>query len=110
MIVALGEFPTQSMPRALQLTPQEIAFAFADETGRATFPPILTIDQLARLFQVSVRTAKHWIASGHFAGATTKIGKCRRIFRDRAVQIAFSRERTKSVSTNNNNDGGTKHA
>ena len=79
------------MPR---LTPQEIALSFQDETTRALFPPILTLGQFAALFQIVPRTAKHWIASGDFAGATTRAGKHRRIWRDRAIQIAFGRERT----------------
>jgi hypothetical protein len=83
------------MPRPLRLSPEEIAAAFAEEAVRDRFPPILRIDQFAELFQVSVRTAKEWLGRGDFNGATTRIGKHRRIWRDRAVQIAFSRDRTR---------------
>jgi hypothetical protein len=84
-----------AMPRPLALSLDEIALAFRDEATAAQFPPLLTVLQFARLFQVSERTAKHWLGSGDFAGATTRVGKHRRVWRDRAVQIAFARARTK---------------
>ena len=84
------------MPKPLQLTPEEINAAFGDEAWRSAFPPILTLTQFARLFQVSARTAKFWIASGDFAGATTRTGKHRRIWRERAIRFAFARNRTRS--------------
>ncbi|HEY2585496.1 MAG TPA: helix-turn-helix domain-containing protein [Tepidisphaeraceae bacterium] len=83
------------MPKPLQLTPEEIAAMFGDEPWRSAFPPVLTLEQFARLMQVSVRTAKSWIASGDFDGATTRMGKHRRILRDRALRIAFGRARTR---------------
>ena len=84
-----------AMPRPLCLTPEEIALAFQAEAWRSQFPPVLTLTQFADLFQVKLRTVKAWISSGDFDGATSRMGKHRRIWRDRAVQIAFSRRRTK---------------
>src|SRR4051794_9601689 len=96
------------MPKPLQLTPDEIAAAFADECWRARFPPVLTLKQFAALFQVSTRTAKFWIASGAFEGAPPRTGKHRRIWRDRALRIAFgrarTRPRTKSPPTQSGNE------
>lgn len=83
------------MARPAALSLDEIRQAFADEAWRSLYPPVLTLQQFASLFSVSVRTAKSWIASGDFAGATTRAGKHRRIWRDRAVLIAFGRNRTK---------------
>lgn len=77
-----------------RLDSSEVASAFDSEDLRRRFPPVLSLRQFADLFQVSVRTAKHWIATGDFKGATTRAGKHRRIWRDLALQIAFSRERT----------------
>jgi hypothetical protein len=84
-----------AMPKPLQLTPEEIGVAFGDERWAARFPPVLSLAQFAALFQVSARTAKAWIASGDFEGATTRMGKHRRVWRDRAVRIAFGRARTR---------------
>lgn len=75
--------------------PEEVNAAFGDERWAARFPPVLTLAQFADLFQVSVRTAKAWVASGDFDGATTRTGKHRRFWRDRAVRIAFGRARTR---------------
>lgn len=88
------------MPRPTNLSPDEIRQAFADEAWRSRFPPVLTLGQFADLFAVSVRTAKFWIASGDFDGATTRAGKHRRIWRDRAIQLAFARRRTRPRTTN----------
>ena len=83
------------MPRPLRISPEEIALAFQGEAMSARFPPLLTIPQFADLFQISLRTAKEWLGRGDFRGATTKIGKHRRIWRERAIQIAFARDCTR---------------
>lgn len=83
------------MPRPTNLTLDEIRQAFATEPWSSQFPPNLTLQQFAALFSVSVRTAKSWIAAGDFEGATTRAGKHRRIWRDRALQMAYGRRRTK---------------
>ena len=82
------------MPRPLRISPEEIALSFQSAAMQLAFPPVLTLQQFAKLFSVSERTAKSWISSGDFDGATTRMGKHRRIFRDRAIHIAFSRSRT----------------
>jgi hypothetical protein len=83
------------MPKPQQLIPEEIAAGFAAEPWASKFPPILSIAQFAELFRVSQSTAKFWLGSGDFAGATTRIGKHRRIWRDRAIRIAFGRAATR---------------
>jgi hypothetical protein len=83
------------MPRPQSITRDEINAAFEDEAMRAAYPPILTPEQFAGLFSVSVSTAYDWIAKGYFDGATTHVGKHLRIWRSRAIEIAFSRQRTK---------------
>jgi len=82
------------MPRPLHISAEEIARSFQSEAMQLAFPPVLTLQQFAQLFSVSVRTVKSWIANGDFKGATTRQGKHRRLFRDRAIEIAFSRDRT----------------
>lgn len=62
---------------------------------RNAYPPILTPEQFAQLFGVSLSTVYDWVAKGHFDGAVTHIGKHLRIWRNRAIEIAFSRRRTK---------------
>jgi len=83
------------MPRPLAITREEVQVAFNDEATRNAFPPILTPVQFAGLFGVSVSTAYDWIGKGYFKGAVTHVGKHLRIFRNRAIELAFARERTK---------------
>lgn len=92
------------MPKPLAITSQEISQCFAEPKIAAEFPPILTIEQAAALFQVSPRTLKLYIAQGLFQRATTKIGRHRRIFRDRAVEIIFSRGHTRPRNQSNQED------
>jgi hypothetical protein len=83
------------MPRPQAITREEVQLAFEDEATRAAFPPILTPEQFAKLFGVSVSTTYFWISQGLFNGATTHVGKHLRIWRNRAIEIAFSRQQTK---------------
>ena len=84
------------MPRPIKLSLDEITPAFAAEPWATQYPPILTLQQFAKLFGVSTRTARSWISAGDFDGATTRVGKHRRIWRDRAIQIAFGRTTPKA--------------
>jgi len=75
------------MPRPLKISSEEIALAFSDDASRLAFPPILSLPQFAKLFGVSVRTVKAWIAAGDFDGATTRAGKHRRVCRSHHWQF-----------------------
>src|SRR4051812_6143580 len=90
-----GKSPA-SMPKPLAITSEEIALSFVDAKTAAQFPPVLNIEQAAKLFQISVRTMKLYLAQDLLAGATSKIGKHRRIWRDRAIRIMFSRGHTRA--------------
>lgn len=79
------------MARPQRLTTEEIQSAFKEQAVRVQFPPILTVEQFAELFQVSVSTTYFWIAQGLLKGAVTKVGKHRRIWRDRAIEMLFNR-------------------
>jgi excisionase family DNA binding protein len=83
------------MARPQRLTTDEIQIAFEDEATRRAFPPILSPEQFANLFGISVSTAYHWISKGLLKGAVTKIGKHRRILRNRAIEILFNRNQAK---------------
>lgn len=97
------------MPRPTLIQTEEIASAFVVAGWGDRFPPVLTIQQSAQLFQVSPRTFKHWLAQGYFKGATTRIGKHRRIWRDRAIQMAFGRERTRPQNAFSESGGPHEH-
>ena len=71
------------------VSPSEIAKAFADGTG-AQFPPIMTVDQLAALLQISRKTVYEWAEKGRLDGAFRKRGKHILIWRDRALDILFN--------------------
>ena len=79
------------MGRRERLKIDQISAAFTDEAMRSAFPPILSPEQFAKLWGVSRSTIYWWISQGLFAGAVTRVGKHRRIWRDRAIEILFNR-------------------
>jgi excisionase family DNA binding protein len=86
------------MGRPERLNIDQIAAAFSDEAMRKMFPPIMSPQQFADLLGVSRSSIYLWISQGLFAGAVTRIGKHRRIWRDRAIQILFSRGNTTNAN------------
>jgi uncharacterized protein YmfQ (DUF2313 family) len=91
------------MARPQRITQQEIHAAFGDEAAAKAYPPILTPEQFARLFQISVSTAYFWVKAGRLDGAVTKTGKHLRIWRDRAVETLFNRNKPKEKSNDSPN-------
>lgn len=75
--------------RVRKLSTAEIQQAFADGSS-VPFPPILSVDQLAELLQISTKTVYEWIAKGRLDGAFRKRGKHLLIWRDRAIDILFN--------------------
>lgn len=75
--------------KAIRLTPSEIARVF-EGVLLAKFPPILSPDQLADLFGLSVKTIYAWIAAGRLDGCFRKRGKHVLIWRDRAIDVIFN--------------------
>ena len=66
------------------------------------YPPILSPEQFAELFGISVSTTYFWISKGLLKGATTIVGKHRRIWRNRAIEILFNRNLPKNPSEGDN--------
>jgi excisionase family DNA binding protein len=83
------------MARTQRLTSDEIQLAFDDKAMQAQFPPVLSPEQFAQLFGISVSTTYFWISQGLLKGAVTKVGKHRRIWRNRAIEILFNRNQPK---------------
>ena len=83
------------MARPQRLTTDEIQLAFDEQAARELYPPVLSPEQFAKLFGVSVSTTYFWISQGLLRGAVTKIGKHRRIWRNRAVEMLFNRHQPK---------------
>lgn len=77
------------MAKHSSLTVDEIRAAFADPAMRAQYPPVLSPAQLAELLGVSRATVYLWIQQGRFQGATTRVGKHRRLWRDTALERFF---------------------
>lgn len=75
--------------RNRNLSKTEIAQAFAEGSG-TPFPPILTVEQLAGLMQISTKTLYEWIAKGRLDGAFRKRGKHILVWRDRAIDLLFN--------------------
>jgi excisionase family DNA binding protein len=77
--------------RDVAISTEEIRAAFADEASNTAFPPILSVQQAARLMQVPVGTIYDWSSRGLLRHCSKKIGKHLRILRDRFVQNAFTK-------------------
>lgn len=75
--------------RKRKLSTTEITQAFAKDSG-TPFPPILTVEQLAELLQLSTKTVYEWIAKDRLDGAFRKRGKHILVWRDRAIDILFN--------------------
>ncbi len=74
----------------MRLTARDLSDAFADPMWAAKFPPILTIDQVADLLQVSKATLYDWSSRGLLRGCSRKIGKRLRFFRDKLLLHVFN--------------------
>lgn len=70
---------------------------------REKFGPILSPEQFAELFGISVSTAYFWISKGLLKGAAPKIGKHRFIWRNRAIEILFNRNQPKEEKNDDSN-------
>ena len=55
-----------------------------------SLPPILTVEQLAGLLQISKKTLYEWIAKGRFDGTYRKRGKHILVWRDRVIDLLFN--------------------
>jgi excisionase family DNA binding protein len=81
------------MPRHdgdLKLSRAELTSAFADPHWAGQFPPILSVEQAARLLQVPKRTVYDWSARGLLRGCGRRVGKHLRIVRDRLLAKVFN--------------------
>ena len=74
----------------LKLTKPEIASAFDDPHWAGEFPPVLSVDQAARLLQVPKATVYDWSSRGLLRGCGRRLGKHLRFFRDRLIVRAFN--------------------
>ena len=62
----------------------EFAAAFADE------PPVLNVQQFAKVLGISPKTIYQWHEQGRFGCASRRRGKHILIWRDRALDILFN--------------------
>jgi excisionase family DNA binding protein len=74
----------------LKLTKAEIAAAFNDPHWAGAYPPVLSVDQAARLLQVPKRTIYDWSSRGLLRGCGRRVGKHLRLFRDRLLNQVFN--------------------
>ncbi|MEK6262344.1 MAG: helix-turn-helix domain-containing protein [Planctomycetota bacterium] len=68
---------------SLHVTPDEVRATFSDPKWSSEFPPLLTVDQAARLAQVPKATIYDWSSRDLLRGCSRKVGKHLRIHRDR---------------------------
>ncbi len=74
-----------SLRKKLKITQQEITQAFSTGDWAQKYPPLLTIDQAAKLLQISKATLYQWCSQGRLSGCVQRVGKHLRFFRDRLV-------------------------
>jgi excisionase family DNA binding protein len=74
----------------LKLSKTEIAAIFADTRWATEFPPVLSVDQVARLLQVPKTTIYDWSSRRLLSGCSRRIGKHLRFFRDRLITRVFN--------------------
>jgi excisionase family DNA binding protein len=74
----------------LKLTKAEIGSAFADPHWAGEFPPVLSVEQAARLLQVPKATVYDWSSRGLLRGCSRRVGKHLRFFRDRLITTIFN--------------------
>jgi len=70
----------------MRLSTDEISAAFADPHWAREFPPVLSVDQAARLVQVPKSTIYDWSSRGLLRGCSRRVGKHLRFFRDRLLR------------------------
>jgi excisionase family DNA binding protein len=75
---------------SLKLTAQEIQRAFADTKWAEIFPPILTVEQAAKLLVVPKATVYDWSSRGLLSGCARRVGKHLRFVRDRLITKIFN--------------------
>ena len=74
----------------LKLTKAEIASAFADPNWAGQYPPVLSVEQAARLLQVPKATIYDWSSRGLLGGCARRVGKYLRFSRDRLMNRVFN--------------------
>ena len=74
----------------LRLSRVEIASAFADPNWASQCPPVLSVEQAARLLQVPKATIYDWSSRGLLCGCGRRVGKYLRLFRDRLIVRIFN--------------------
>lgn len=77
--------------RRVAISIEKVRAMFADEASHNEFPPILSVQQAARLMQVPIGTIYDWRSRGLLDHCARRVGKHLRIFRDRFVQNAFTK-------------------
>jgi excisionase family DNA binding protein len=68
-----------------RITKEEIAASFVAGDHGDTYPPILDVDQAAKLLNVPKNTIYLWNSQGRLNGCSQRIGKHLRFFRDRMI-------------------------
>jgi len=74
----------------LKLSRAEIASAFADPHWAGLYPPVLSVEQTARLLQVPRTPLYDWSSRGLLRGCSRRVGKYLSIYRDRLLLKVFN--------------------
>ena len=81
------------------LTQDEIRLTFDGTEWAKQFPPVLSVTQAATLAGVPEGTIYDWASQGRLSGCSKRVGRYRRVWRDRFIQFLFP----------NLNDNGGRH-
>lgn len=75
---------------SLKLTDREITAAFAAGDDASQYPPVLTVEDAAKLLRVPVNTIRDWRSRGLLAGCCRRIGRRLLFWRDRLIKHLFN--------------------
>lgn len=90
--MAARMFAMSRFRESIKLSGKEIQNSFSESHWSRNFPPILSVEQVAALFQVPKKTVYDWNSRGLLPGCGRRIGKYVRFWRDRLVDQLFNVE------------------
>lgn len=79
-----------SLREGIKLSAAEVRAAFEASNWSTAYPPILSVEQAARLLQVPKATIYDWSSRGLLRGCGRRMGKHLRFFRDRLIARIFN--------------------
>lgn len=78
------------MSTGIRLKPKEVHAAFESDPARECWPPVMSVQQVAKLLGLSPKTLYEWMSKGRLDGAYRRRGKHALFWRDRVLDVVFN--------------------